>query len=247
MRHSVQNQTKTRTITLDGQEIIYQLRRSAQARNVRLQIRADSGLAVVVPKNCSQEKTEGILHRRRRWILSTLSRIATLSPCYSKRALEEGDHIPYLGTDRILEIQRTRDCLTEVGITASSIAVRFPGDKDSDVRTIVTDCLRRQAGDLLPQRVQLIAVDKRLAYNRISIRNQRTRWASCSHKRTISLNWRLIMAPPATIDYVVLHELAHLVEMNHSNRFWSIVESWCPDYQRHKQWLRENESLLRLW
>ena len=83
-------------------------------------------------------------------------------------------------------------------------------------------------------------------YNRITIRDQKTRWGSCSAKGTLSFNWRLMLAPPAVLDYVVVHELCHLTHMNHSKAFWALVESVCPDYRTHRRWLKEHGQELVL-
>lgn len=81
---------------------------------------------------------------------------------------------------------------------------------------------------------------------RIRVKDQRSLWGSCSRQGTLNFNWRLILTPPAVLDYVVIHELAHLLEMNHSKRFWGHVAAWCPDHKAHRRWLRENsESILR--
>jgi predicted metal-dependent hydrolase len=83
-------------------------------------------------------------------------------------------------------------------------------------------------------------------YERLVIRGQRTRWASCSRSGTMSFNWRLLLAPEAVADYVVWHEVCHLEVMDHSPRFWSLVEARCPDYRRHVRWLREHGATLVL-
>jgi hypothetical protein len=81
-------------------------------------------------------------------------------------------------------------------------------------------------------------------YRRVFVKDQRTRWGSCSVDRNLNFNWRLTMAQPEILDYVVVHELAHLTEMNHSKRFWAIVERWCPDHKVHRRWLRKNGGEL---
>ncbi len=83
-----------------------------------------------------------------------------------------------------------------------------------------------------------------LAVRRVTIRDQKSRWGSCSSKGTISLNWRLIQTPASVSEYVILHELAHLRHMNHSTRFWQEVEKLCPDYRRAQLWLKEHQRLL---
>lgn len=83
-----------------------------------------------------------------------------------------------------------------------------------------------------------------IEYEKIEIRNQRTKWGSCSTTGTLGLNWRLMLAPPEIVDYVVIHELAHLREANHSQAFWSLVSEFDPDYKRHADWLEENSTQL---
>jgi hypothetical protein len=80
----------------------------------------------------------------------------------------------------------------------------------------------------------------------ISIRDQRTRWGSCSSRGNLAFNWRLVMAPPAVLQYVVVHELAHIFELNHSKDFWDIVAKYFPDYKKARTWLRKNASSLRV-
>ncbi|MDE6404610.1 MAG: M48 family metallopeptidase [Lachnospiraceae bacterium] len=84
------------------------------------------------------------------------------------------------------------------------------------------------------------------SFQRITIRDQKTRWGSCSAKGTLSFNWRLMLAPPAVLDYVVVHELCHLTHMDHSKAFWTLVESVCPDYRIHRKWLKEHGAELIL-
>ena len=85
-----------------------------------------------------------------------------------------------------------------------------------------------------------------VTYATISIRDQKTRWGSCSSKGNLSFSWRLILAPPKVLDYVVVHELCHRKEMNHSPRFWVLVESMIPDYKTHRKWLKENGEKLTI-
>jgi predicted metal-dependent hydrolase len=78
----------------------------------------------------------------------------------------------------------------------------------------------------------------------LTIRNQKSRWGSCSTRGTLSFNWRLIMAPPEVLDYVVVHELAHMMEHNHSKAFWALVAKYCPDYLAHRNWLKQNQAAM---
>lgn len=102
------------------------------------------------------------------------------------------------------------------------------------------------AKDYFPKRAAYYLPFTGGSFQRITIRDQKTRWGSCSARGTLSFNWRLMLAPPAVLDYVVVHELCHLTHMNHSPAFWALVESVCPDYRIHRQWLKEHGQELIL-
>ena len=104
--------------------------------------------------------------------------------------------------------------------------------------------LARQAAEDLPKRVARLAPLVGVTYGRITIRSQKTRWGSCSVKGNLNFNCLLSLCPEAVRDYVVIHELCHRLELNHSQRFWAQVQRVCPDYARHRKWLKENGSGL---
>lgn len=105
---------------------------------------------------------------------------------------------------------------------------------------------RAQASEIFARKAAYYAARMGVTYNRITIRDQKTRWGSCSGKGNLNFNWRLVLAPVPVLDYVVVHELAHRREMNHSSRFWDVVEEIMPDYQIHRRWLRDHGgSLMR--
>ena len=104
--------------------------------------------------------------------------------------------------------------------------------------------LADQASVVIPKRVEYFAEKIPVTYGRITIRNQKTRWGSCSSKGNLNFNCLLMLAPPEVLDYVVVHELCHRKEMNHSERFWREVENILPDYRERKKWLKENGGRL---
>lgn len=105
---------------------------------------------------------------------------------------------------------------------------------------------RQAAKEYIPKRADYYAQQLGVTYERIRIAEQKTRWGSCSSKGTLSFNWKLMLAPPKVLDYVVIHELCHLIEMNHSSRFWRLVEEIMPDYKEYRKWLKENGITLQL-
>lgn len=110
-------------------------------------------------------------------------------------------------------------------------------------RNRITEQQRREgverALELIPQRVAYFAERMQVSYGRITIREQKTRWGSCSSKGNLNFNWKLVLVPPELLDYVVVHELAHRIEMNHSQQFWAVVEQEMPDYKERRKCLKE--------
>lgn len=104
--------------------------------------------------------------------------------------------------------------------------------------------LSREAARIIPPRVAHFAPQIGVSYGRITIRSQHTRWGSCSAKGNLNFNCLLVLTPPEVLDYVVIHELCHRKELNHSARFWAEVEKHCPDYPRHRKWLKDNGGAL---
>jgi predicted metal-dependent hydrolase len=117
-------------------------------------------------------------------------------------------------------------------------------DGAADLRPAIEKHLRELATRELSLRVAELASRHGFTVNRLMVRNQRTRWGSCSRRGTVSLNWRLIQTPDFVRDYIALHELAHLRHMNHSRRFWQEVERLCPDYRIAERWLKQNRGML---
>lgn len=121
--------------------------------------------------------------------------------------------------------------------------------KGEEAKREITDEMRkrgvRMAMELIPERVRYYADIMGISYGRITIREQKTRWGSCSRKGNLNFNWKLMLMPEGVLDYVVVHELAHRIEMNHSKAFWAVVEQVLPDYRKRKALLRETEQLYR--
>ena len=139
---------------------------------------------------------------------------------------------------------------SEDDATREAEIVRFGGesarvtDPAADLRPAIEGRLRQLAARELPPRVLELAARHGLTVRRVTVRSQKSRWGSCSRRGTISLNWRLIQTPAFVSDYICLHELMHLQQMNHSLRFWREVERVCPDYRMAKRWLKEHSGLL---
>lgn len=182
------------------------------------------------PWRSSERRILAVIRDAEAWVLRKLEIWSALPA--RNQSWTHGDRIKYLGRDLTLQLS-VDDIATLVVIQDQehlSIALPNPADRDA-VRAAVIAWYRRHAQSNFATRVGEFASRLGVALPRMLISNARTRWGSCNARREVRLNWRLIQATQPTIDYVVVHELAHLIEMNHSRRFWNVVESVCPHYR----------------
>jgi predicted metal-dependent hydrolase len=225
--------------------IEYPIRRSDRARRARINVSAD-GVEVVVPRRMALRQVVPFVEEKRPWIERTLRRIREAEEAAAVR-LADGGTVPYLGRSLGLRVQvepgRVRSHVAPRG-DVLRVAVGSPGVEP--VRSALEAWYRRRARIEVAPRLDAACARAGTSYTRLSIRAQRTRWASCSSTGAMSFNWRLLLAPPEILDYVVEHEVAHLEVLDHSPRFWRLLGSRSPAYREHERWLRRNGPALRL-
>ena len=183
------------------------------------------------------------------WILDRLNHFRTLEMQQPRWRYADGERLLIQGRWVPLRITHWERNAGRLRLDEDILDVRLPRDKADDeavVRDLFLRWLRRWAMQDLTHRVTMHARKMRLPHGRVTIRAQRSKWGSCSQNGNISLNMRLMLTPPEVADYVVIHELAHLRELNHSARFWRIVECHCPQRKEHQRWLREHGWLLEM-
>ena len=210
--------------------------RVRRARRYILRVRPDGTLRVTVPRGGSRREAEQFVRRHQRWIRRERDRVQHE---YAPREWTEGSEILLRGESvRIL-----------VAACDGQRVIRY-GDRElavtafSEIRPSIEDDLRELAKDELPGRLQELASEHAVSPGIISIRNQRSRWGSCARNGNIALNFRLVQMPAAVRDYVLLHELMHIKQQNHSRRFWKLVEAVCPAFRDAERWLRTTGKTL---
>jgi predicted metal-dependent hydrolase len=223
----------------------YPIRRSDRARRARINVSAD-GVEVVVPRRMALRHVTPFVEQKKPWIERTLRRIREAEEAAAVR-LVDGGSVPYLGRLLPLSVRvepgRVRSFVSLRSDTLH-VAVGAPGVEP--VREALEGWFRRRARDEVGPRLDAACARAGTSYTRLSIRAQRTRWASCSSNGAMSFNWRLLLAPPEILDYVVEHEVAHLEVLDHSDRFWRLLARRSPGYREHERWLRRNGPALRL-
>lgn len=227
-----------RTIDLLGTDIEFEVRRSTEATKPRIDVDIH-GVTVVVPNSAAVRPAE-VLRANAAWVVEKRRNFERYREKVPDRTFEAGETFPLLGTDRELVIEPARSH----AITDASIRLRESTVEQSTVERVLENVYRREARDHFTERADHYTEEMDVEYGTIEIRNQRTKWGSCSTTGTISLNWRLMMAPPEMVDYVVVHELAHLREANHRDEFWSLVAEYDPEYEAHARWLDEHGTGL---
>ncbi len=229
-----------RQISLGGRVFPYIVKRSSQARHVRLEIKDGIGLTVVIPRSYKLDSLDEMLRSKSRWILDKMDRHVRAAPLSGKRELRFGDTVPYLGCElRIVSCQGIGGSTESIELQGHTLLV-YQDVRPSGLDSLVEQWYRIRAAAVLKQKVNEVAPVFGISYKRLAIRGQKTRWASCSHRGTLSFNWRLLMAPEPVVDYVVIHEVAHLKEMNHTKRFWKLVAEHCPSWREQKEWLDDH-------
>ena len=190
----------------------------------------EHGLTVSAPWRSSERRIAGVIREAEAWVLKKLE-IWSAFPARNQ-SWEEGDRVRYLGRD--LSLHLTEDRIATLATLQDGdrlhIALPDPAHKDS-VKAAVVKWYGRHARSNFSDRIGEFSPRLDVPVPRLFLSSAGTRWGSCNAKREVRLNWRLIQAAQSTIDYVVVHELAHLVEMNHSLRFWRLVASVCPHYR----------------
>lgn len=241
--------TNTRhAIELHGRTVKYAVRISCTAKRSRIRVNP-SGVEVILSKDKESSGAEAFLSAHADWVLAQLAYVARAGSLLRKREDAPEWTILFRGQEtpiRIVE-EKTSRRYAIVEAMRKHLRVRIPiGRRGIDPVNAVEEWLRRQAKVDLLARLAQRSAEMGVTYGRVYVMAQRTKWAGCSAKRNLSFNWRLIMAPPEVMEYIVIHELAHLLELDHSTRFWFIVGSYCPDYNRHKDWLRQHGQQLRV-
>jgi len=204
--------------------------RMRRARRYIIRVRPDGSVRVTVPRGGSRGEAARFLETHRAWIGRERAR---LEAARGPHCWRDGGTVMLRGQPVLIQIsERGGRQIARYGERSVTLA---PG---RDLRACIEADLRLLARQELGARLAALAAAHRLAFTGLSIRNQRSRWGSCARSGRIALNYRLVQMPPAVRDYVLIHELMHLVQPNHSRRFWRLVEQACPDFRDAERWLK---------
>jgi predicted metal-dependent hydrolase len=223
--------------------------RSHRATSYRLTLRRDGTAVAIIPRRGSEREARRFVEQNREWLERARTR-------QSKRprvadVWTVGTHVLWRGQMTEIRVAATMDPFGDVGqpvrpkVCLAADVFRVAG-LEGDLRPTLEAHFARRAKVELPARAWELAAVTGVEVKLVTVRNQRSRWGSCSDNGTISLNWRLVQTPDFVRDYIIYHELMHLLEMNHSDRFWARVEEVCPDWREAERWIKRNGALVGL-
>jgi len=206
---------------------------------------------VSAPLRISEKQIRETVQKKAGWIIKKVNEVIEMNSNLVCRQFVSGEKLLYLGKEYTLEIVEKDLGKAEVLMHKDTITVYiFHGLSEESMRQTIKEALikwyRQRFAEIVKERIEKYSMQLKVAPCKVVIKNQKTRWGSCSEKGNINLNWRLIMAPLHVIDYVVVHELCHLKVMNHSKDFWDLVGAIQPNYRENRKWLKINGNRLEI-
>lgn len=214
------------------------VKRYRSSRSIKLRVIDDGTVVITAHALTPTSHINGFINQHLDWIHQNLEKVNQ----QKGHLTAERQELPLRGNQyKFLLAIGSKE---RVEISGKKIIVHSPTEAHGQVRKILEKWYRKLAKEYFSERVILLGDLVNSDVKNVTIRSQRSRWGSCSSRQTISLNWRLILCPDWVSDYVIYHELAHLAHMNHSKKFWQLVESYFPKYKEAENWLKQHHKLL---
>jgi predicted metal-dependent hydrolase len=228
--------TEQRTVNLDGTQVTYTLNRTNRRRSIGLRI-DNHGLTVNMPLRASEKWLQDVLQNKAHWVVKKLETWQTNKPVSPQ--WRDGQSLFFMGELITLRVIVSLFAMPPL-LKDSQLFVHVTQDTNETlIEQIVTQWYQHEAKKLFQECVEHFAPLMNVTPRIMKISSARTQWGSCTTRGDVRLNWQLIKLPLHLIDYVVVHELAHLIEMNHSAAFWQVVKNACPDYAKRRRELRQ--------
>jgi len=226
--------------------ISYSLKRSRQRRTITICVTEKARVQVAAPYYALQKDIVSFLQEKSSWVFRKLAEVRQANFSLAQRQFEHGHHFLFLGKKYPIEVIEKNMQQPQLSFKGNRWKIIVPDNlsfqnRQALIKEELIRWYRVQAEEILGGRIFHFARMMGVAPKKIAIRTQKRKWGSCNYRtQTINLNWQIIMSAPEVIDYIVVHELCHLLIPNHSRRFWKKVEGVLPDYAQRKKWLKDN-------
>jgi predicted metal-dependent hydrolase len=240
----MRNSGEAHTVALKSGEIRCVIRRRKNQKYINIRITLQGEVVVSAPYGIGIERIKDSLRKKEPWIAKNLAKVAI-----SRSDTDPLKNLYVNGVRHEVSVVRDPRRTRSVHFDAARelVTVRTKTPTRSHVEKTLERVLLHLAKERLPERTAELSALTGINFQRLFIRNQRSRWGSSSARGNLSLNWRAIMLPPQIQDYLIIHELAHQVHLNHSKSFWRLVGKWCKDYAGANKWLRDNAAFISLF
>lgn len=236
------------TIKIDNHQLTYTVSYQRNRKSIQLKITSPNHLNITAPTKFPKEGIEKILFEKNKWIVKQIAKLKAATTNPINKSIGHDATVLFLGQPHTLKFIIKDTNKPAVHLEGNQIILTLPPLAAKDTVTIPRTLLRQWYIDCavknLSSKTSLWASTIGVHPKRITIKEQKTRWGSCSSRGNINYNWRIIMAPSEVIDYLVIHELCHLRIPNHSQTFWQEVEKFSPQFKEHRIWLRTNGMIL---
>ncbi|WP_378956382.1 M48 family metallopeptidase [Pelosinus sp. sgz500959] len=238
------NFTIMNMITLANHPLTYHIIYQKNRKSLQLKIISSRELEIIAPNKFPKTAIEKILYEKSNWIIKKILHLENLKANPTNKLIAHGATVLYLGQIHTLHFTETQNIHPIIHLYDHQIIINISSENASVAEALLKQWYITNARTLLIAKTALWATKINVQPQRLTIKEQKTRWGSCSSKSNINYNWRIIMAPPEVIDYLVIHELCHLRVLNHSSLFWQEVGKFSPNFKEHRQWLKNNGALL---
>jgi len=222
-------------------DLNYQIVRSPRRKKLTITVERDRSIVVHAPTAATDEAIHQVVDSKRQWLFEKINHVQKYQdrPHAPGKEVVNGESVPYLGRDYAIEIAETK-----TGGIEFSRRFLIPAAQQAKRRKVLKDWYVSRATETILPRVNRHANELGVKFGEAKIVDNRYRWGSCTIKDNVNFNWRLIKAPMFVIDYVIVHELAHLMEANHTPRFWNIVRARTPTTDKARAWLKDHGQIL---
>jgi len=237
------------TVCYGTKEITFEIKRGKRKKTAAIHVTPAANVVISVPRDLEEERVCEIIEKKARWILEKKESMNSRSHFNVTKEFVSGESFLYLGKQYRLKVTKSSAREKACRLVAGRLQVQIGEDLDAElhkeaVKKALVEWYRKHAEEKILERLPHIARKAGIKPKAVEIKNQHKRWGSCSRSGVVRFNWKVVMTPISVIDYVIAHELCHLIQENHSPQFWQKVQTICPDYNLKRRWLRDYADII---
>jgi len=216
-------------------------------RTLAIQIKPPGSILVMSPLGLSQETVKSMVRSKGDWIIKKLLNIKKIASVSINREFRDGESFLHLGRECFLQIIPDKSLKRpKIRLSDGWLQIITPSEDRDGLKKVLEKWYRKEAEKIITERLDFYRPKLNVEPAHVKVKQQKRRWGSCTPKGDLFFNWRIVMAPLPVVDYIIVHEMSHLIHKNHSARFWKTVEKVLPDYRARRKWLRDHGITMDL-